>query len=957
MRIERVGRGLCLAAGAVGLLALLGWAVGLLALTNIIPGQPAMRPLSAFATVLLSIASWCIAPKTATTGRRLCAYVLALVVMAIATVFLVEYATGRAVGIAEWRPFGFGRGPLGRPSPLATLALLLLGACVLVFDWRIKERARPSEWLALVGGLSALGGIVGHLFGAGPSYFARGTEIIGISLPTAIALLALAIGLLFLRADAGLMRIATSLGPGGVLFRRLVLPVVLLPIAVGLVILHFFRRWESDDVAAACAALAASTSVIGLALMPFTAVPLDRAHAATKLAQDRLEGIISTAADAIISVDSSQRITMFNEGAARVFGYSREEALGASLDILLPPHVRNEHRRDVSAFAAEPVGARKMGENRRVFGLRKDGSQFPADAAISRLQVNGDMTYTAVVRDMTDSVALEAKLRDARGFLESVLESSVEHSVIAIDLQRRVVLWTAGAQRTFGYGKEDVLGLPVDLLFRPEERESGAIAALFEKALEQPSATAILVQQRKDGSQLLGRSVVSRRTGADGATDGFVIVTRDITDEHRRAEHERVLAELAGPLTSSLDRTVILNNVGAIVVRELADVCILDLFEQPGDTGFVRRSRITCRDPSNAPRWQRLEDMSVDPRRASLGRSSLATKQASVLTHVTSEYLDGLAQSKEHGALLRELGPVSTLSVPLPAHGAFIGSMTLVSTDRNHRYSQEDVAFVQTIGDRLAAALENARLFEVAETAIAARNDVLRVVAHDLRNPLATALLAAELLSRPQDERRRNTVRITDRILRALGRANDMIEDLLDVTRLESGGLAILPAARDIARIASEAVEMHASAASAAQIELTSHLEHELPLAWVDEARVLQVLGNLIGNALKFTPAGGHIDVRVSRKGGEIEVCVADTGQGIAPEHLAHVFERFWQAQKADRRGAGLGLPIAKGIVEAHHGRIWIESEVGRGTRILFTLPIAPAAPRGQLDARTQPHA
>ncbi|MDX2086420.1 MAG: ATP-binding protein [Kofleriaceae bacterium] len=273
------------------------------------------------------------------------------------------------------------------------------------------------------------------------------------------------------------------------------------------------------------------------------------------------------------------------------------------------------------------------------------------------------------------------------------------------------------------------------------------------------------------------------------------------------------------------------------------------------------------------------------------------------------------------------------------------------------RYSEEDVPFFQTIGDRLAAALENARLLEVAETAIAARNDVLRVVAHDLRTPLATASLAAEMLFRPQDERRRNTVHISERILRALGRANDMIEDLIEVTRLESGGLAILPAARDIAKITSEAVEMHAAAANAARIELTRHLEQELPLAWVDEARVLQVLGNLIGNALNFTGAGGHIDVRVSRKGGELEVCVADTGQGIAPEHLGHVFDRFWQAQKNDRRGAGLGLAIAKGIVEAHHGRIWIESELGRGTRIYFTLPIAPAAPRGQLDERTQPHA
>ena len=937
MRLDRVGRTLCLAAGAVGLLALLGWSLGLMQLATIRPGQPAMRPTTATATVMLAIASWSLAPRPAPHARRVLACVLALAVMGIAGVILAEHISGRDLLLAGLHPFGNGRAAIGLPSVLAALALLLLGAALLVFDWRPRGRARPSEWLTLAGGLSALGGLVGHAFGAGPSYVARGTEFVGISLPSAAALVVLSIGMMFLRPEAGLMRVASSRGPGGVLFRRLVLPVILLPIAIGLVVLNLYRAWKLDDVAAACAAIAAATSVSGLLLLPITAIPLDRAHAAAKLAQDRLEGIISTAADAIISVDGARRISMFNEGAVRVFGYSREEALGASLDTLI-----------------EPAEARPTGVSHRVIGRRKDGSEFPAEAAISQVEVDGEVTSTAVVRDMTARIALERELRDARGFLESVLESSTDYSVIAIDLERRIELWNAGAQRTYGYDRDEVLGTTVDLLFKPVDRESGIIPALFERALDETSVTATLVQCRKGGRQLLGSSVISCRAGPAGTTSGFVILTRDITDEHRRAEQERVLAELAGPPTASLDRVAILDNVVAIIVRDLADACVLDLIDQPGERGFVRRSRITCRDLVQAPRWKRLEEMSLDPRRASLGRTVLATKQASILTHVTPEYLDGLAQNEEHGALLRELAPVSTISVPLPAHGTFLGSMTLVSTDRTHRYKQEDIAFVETIGERLAAALENARLFEVAEAAIGARNDVLRVVAHDLRSPLATASLAAESLSRDHDERRRSTVVVTERILRALGRANAMIEDLLDVARLESGSLVIIPVARDLAKITQEAIEMHASAAKAAHVELTSHLEPELPLAWIDEARLLQVLGNLIGNALKFTPAGGHIDVRVSRMGGELEVCVADTGRGMSPEQLDHVFDRFWQADAADRRGAGLGLPIAKGLVEAHHGRIWIESELDRGTRILFRLPIAP---RGQLDERTSAHA
>ena len=141
----------------------------------------------------------------------------------------------------------------------------------------------------------------------------------------------------------------------------------------------------------------------------------------------------------------------------------------------------------------------------------------------------------------------------------------------------------------------------------------------------------------------MGRSVISRRLGEDGAPAGFVVVTRDITEEHRRAEQERVLADIADPLTASLDRSAILTSVAGIVVRELADACVLDLLERPKHAAFVKRSRIAWRDPAAAPLWGRLEEMSVDPRCASLGRTVLATKQASVVTHITPEYLDALA--------------------------------------------------------------------------------------------------------------------------------------------------------------------------------------------------------------------------------------------------------------------------------------------------------------------------
>ncbi len=154
-----------------------------------------------------------------------------------------------------------------------------------------------------------------------------------------------------------------------------------------------------------------------------------------------------------------------------------------------------------------------------------------------------------------------------------------------------------------------------------------------------------------------------------------------------------------------------------------------------------------------------------------------------------------------------------------------------------------------------------------------------------------------------------------------------------------------------VGALAEEAVEMLASAATAAAIRLEAEVPPDLPLAWGDEARIVQLLGNLIGNALKFTPEGGQVRITAALAGAEIVVSVSDTGAGIPPDQVPHLFDRFWQAKKTDRRGAGLGLAIARGIVEAHGGRIWAESEAGHGSRFLFSLPLVPAAAVSKAEA------
>jgi signal transduction histidine kinase len=228
-------------------------------------------------------------------------------------------------------------------------------------------------------------------------------------------------------------------------------------------------------------------------------------------------------------------------------------------------------------------------------------------------------------------------------------------------------------------------------------------------------------------------------------------------------------------------------------------------------------------------------------------------------------------------------------------------------------------------------------MYREAQLTIDAREQVLKIVSHDLRNPLHTISMSTSLMLEVpmNDEQRAKRLQM---IKRAGERMTRMVQDLLDVAKFESGRLGIDKRPLEIKPLIGEAMDMLRPLANERSLRLESVATDDLPIIAADAGRVLQVFSNLIGNAIKFTPPGGRIAIRAEPVGGQIRFAVSDTGSGIPAAHLSQVFGRFWQADASDRRGIGLGLAIAKGIVEAHGGRIWVESEVGRGTTFYFTL-------------------
>jgi signal transduction histidine kinase/CheY-like chemotaxis protein len=245
---------------------------------------------------------------------------------------------------------------------------------------------------------------------------------------------------------------------------------------------------------------------------------------------------------------------------------------------------------------------------------------------------------------------------------------------------------------------------------------------------------------------------------------------------------------------------------------------------------------------------------------------------------------------------------------------------------------------------RFAALAEHAATAITAQIAqdglarsLRARDDVLGIVAHDLRNPLnVIAAAASSLHQRLPDLLSRRPV---ERIMRAAQRAEHLIRDLLDISAIESGQFSIEKRPLDTASTILTAIDSQQALAASSSVILASDISPGLPSIDADEERILEVLENLVGNAIKFTMAGGTTTVGASVKGAELLVWVKDNGPGVPSDQLPHLFDRFWQGSKGDRRGAGLGLTICRAIVEAHGGRIWAESKVGDGTTVYFTLP------------------
>ncbi|KFA89313.1 ATP-binding protein [Archangium violaceum] len=382
-----------------------------------------------------------------------------------------------------------------------------------------------------------------------------------------------------------------------------------------------------------------------------------------------------------------------------------------------------------------------------------------------------------------------------------------------------------------------------------------------------------------------------------------------------------------------------------LAVPDLADWCLVDAVEQGS---WVSRVAVAHLDPTQFEQ-ARMLTRRFERREAPVGvLRVLHTGEPELVPAVTDSLLRAAASEPEHPALLSRLQARSYMIIPLKARGHTLGAVTFVSSASGRRYGPNDLALAEDLCVRASLAIDNARLFGESRRATRAREDLLAVVSHDLKNPLGVVQLASALLLRGAQGKPGSepVLKQAGRIQAAADRMGRLISDLLDWGRIEAGGLPLEPSEQHVSSLVTEALESVRPLAEVRGLKVTADLPDDDMRVRCDRTRVLQVMGNLLGNALKFTPDGGVLTAGARVHRGEVRLWVRDTGTGIRPEALPHVFERYWQAKDAESRGTGLGLYIAKGIVEAHGGRIWAESQWGKGSTFTFTLPTASTSPQ-----------
>ena len=654
--------------------------------------------------------------------------------------------------------------------------------------------------------------------------------------------------------------------------------------------------------------------------------------------------------DAIISADLHGTLTSWNPAAERLYGYRASEIIGQPNALIIP-----RDRQAEEEVVRQRIAAGQPVEHYESVRLRKDGTRVNVALTVSPLRTRDGaiVGISKISRDISERAVKEASLAAIRR-LAAIVESS-DDGIIGMDLDGTITAWNQAAERMYGYTAAEALGQSIRVIV-PEDRGEEESAVLDRIRRGERVEHFETVRCRKDRTCVPVSLTLSPIRDEAGNVIGASKIARDISEQKRASQRAAFLAEVGLVLGASLEYLATLKTVANLAVPSIADWCAVDILT---DERKLERLAVAHVDPAKIDLARTIRARYEDPTSPYSPAYVVRRGTPVLLKEVSDEVIVAAGQGDEERiALVRSLGLLSYMIVPLTARGRTLGALTFATAESGRLYTEDDFRFAQDVAFRAALAVDNARAYNDAQAANRLKDEFLATLSHELRTPLNAILGYSRILQSGMlaADKHAHALQAVERNATSL---THIVEDILDVSRIVSGKIRLNVQPVDLPAVVSDAIETVMPAADAKQIRVQTILDSPAAPISGDPDRIQQIVWNLVSNAVKFTPKHGVVQVRLERVNSHVEIVISDTGIGIAPDFLPHIFERFRQADSGSTRehaGIGLGLAIVRHLVELHGGTIRAASDgPGKGATFRVRLPVMIVHHKESLERRFHP--